>query len=170
MSKTINICYTHKKLMHLQWQDESIQDGRPTQKFIIYYIGRFHIIIDILCNTEYLIQWICRKYWQLVYFTWKATNDRTTVDAYSSLSFSLLERLRSDDLLLSRERDRLSRDLRRWLRDRERLLDELAERRLPGRDLSTDNTATQLFTEYQRSTEVNTYLSYNSREWSKVSS
>ena len=53
-----------------------------------------------------------------------------TDDTYS-LSFSLLERLRSDDLFLSRERDRFSRDLRRLLRDRERLLDdELDERRL----------------------------------------
>jgi len=85
-----------------------------------------------------------------------------TVNAYSSLSFSLLERLRSDDFLLSRERDRLSRDLRWWLRDRERLLDdELAERCL--RDLPTDNRR-QLFTENQCSTEVNAYLSYDSRE------
>jgi len=36
-----------------------------------------------------------------------------TVNTYSLLSLSLLERLCSDDLLRSRERDRLSRDLRR---------------------------------------------------------
>jgi len=64
-------------------------------------------------------------------------SDNVIVNTYSLVSFSLLERLWSDDLFLSRERDCLSRDLWRRLRDRERLLDdELVEGR--RRDLTTD--------------------------------